>query len=113
MLDFKPEIVTALTPILPTYYDYIRDDKYSFPCITYIEYMNNQDKLKGSNMCWSNIGYTIRIWDSSISNATDKAKLVDTALRELGYTRVGSSEQIASNQICKTMLYSTYAEEHY
>lgn len=113
MLDFKTEIVTALTPILPTYYDYVRDDSMSFPCITYIEYRNDQDSKMGSNMAWSTVGYTIKIWDKSVSNITAKALLVDTAMRDLGYTRVGSQEQIESNQVCKIMLYSAYCDEHF
>lgn len=113
MLDYKKEIVNALSPILPTYYDYIRDDTMSFPCITYVEFRNDQDQIKGNNICFSTIGYTIRIWGNDIGLVTEKAKAVDSALRRLGYTRIGSQESIVSGEICKILLYTAYAEEHF
>lgn len=113
MLDNKKEIVAALSSILPIYYEYFRDDKAKFPCITYREYRNEQDSKKGSTVVWSNIGYNIKIWAGKVEDITKYAQQIDSVLRTLGYRRVSSQEYIQTNQICKSMQYLIYEEEHF
>lgn len=112
MLDFKKEIVQALEPILPVYYEYFADSSTPKPCITYREAMNNEDKVRGTKIKWSNIGYYIKVWGDSISEITEYCEEIDKALSPLDYTRTSSNELQVGQQICKVMRYDTYAEEH-
>ena len=60
MLDVKPQLVSALNEILPTYYELIVDSSIKLPCITYLE-MGNSDDLTGDTLGYSNITMNVKI----------------------------------------------------
>lgn len=60
MLDVKPQLVTALNKILPTYYELFVDSKTPLPCITYLE-AGNSDNLTGDTLGYSDITFNVKI----------------------------------------------------
>lgn len=111
MLDISKSIVSALSDILPVYYE-LFDGETETPCITYQEY-NNYDTAYGDTFGYSHIQFMIKIWGESISNIQTKVVLVDAAMRELGFHRVSSGELVLDNEICKQLLYEAQAKETY
>ena len=112
MLNEHKNIVTALNPILPTYYELVSDSTTPKPCITYCEQKNNQAE-SADNIGYSWVGYYIKIWDDDIARVQSNAILVDKAMREIGYKRISSTELFVDNDICKIMIYEGLGLERY
>lgn len=114
MLSIKPEIVTKLGQILPTYYEYICNSTTPKPCITYAE-TNSIDTIISMTMGYSRVQMTIKIWidNGDIKSLQGYAVQVDSAMRELGYYRVSANELVVGNQIEKILLYEATGIETY
>lgn len=90
MVNVKSNLVASLSNILPTYYELLTK-KATKPCITYIESGNTQ-KTVGDTIEYSTINYTIKLWANDPQTIDEKAALIDTAMKELGFVRSGSNE---------------------
>ena len=112
MLDVKPKIIEELSKILPVSYEVFEDSDTSVPCITYIEYMNKDNKT-GDTIGYSNIGYTITVWTNSLKDQADYSKLVDKAMRDIGFKRVSSNEMVENNLFRKILDYEGLGFEIY
>lgn len=114
MLNIKPEAVSALKLILPTYYEYICNSQTPKPCITYAE-SNSRDTIISREMGYSRIQLTVKVWidNGDIGALEDYAEQVDSTMRKLGYSRVTANELVVGNQICKILLYEATGIETY
>ena len=112
MLDVKKQLVSTLSVILPTYYELIVDSSIKLPCITYIE-MDNSDDLTGDTLGYSDITFNVKVWGNSVDDIMVYAPQVDTAMRNLGYSRIASNELILGTQICKILTYQGLGLEQF
>jgi len=86
MLDCKTELVTALSTVLPTYYELFVDSNTATPCITYREHSNN-DYSTAMGAGYSVVGWYVKIWGNDIADISSYASQVDSKMRALGYSR--------------------------
>lgn len=112
MIDYGKQIIEALSPILPIYYELFADGKTPKPCITYQEY-NNSDTRYGETLGYSAVQFMIKIWANDLDEIATNSLLVDKAMRRLGFHRVSAQELTAGNQICKLLLYEGLGLEDY
>lgn len=114
MLTDKIRVVDALNDILPTFYELSCDSSTPKPCITYLENFNVDDVIS-NEMGYSRLQVTIKIWlnGTDIGSATNYAISVDSAMRELGYTRISSNELFVGGQIEKVLIYEALGIETY
>lgn len=112
MINVKPEVVAKLKLILPTFYEYICNSDTPKPCVTYAE-TNSSDTLVSREKGYSRIQITVKIWidNGDIGALQNYAEQVDSAMRDLGWSRVSSNELIYGNQICKIMLFEALGIE--
>ena len=112
MLDVKKQLVSTLNKILPTYYELIVDSSTELPCITYLE-MDNSDDLTGDTLGYSNITFNVKVWANSVDDAMLYGPQIDTAMRDIGYSRIASNELILGTQICKILTYQGLGIEEF
>ena len=114
MIDFHPNLVSALESVLPTHYEMALTSNTSTPCISYME-MNNYVSNNGSTLGYSKITYQIKVWANDIELIQRYSREVDAVLRPLGLVRVASGELYdnASSMIQKIMTYEGLALETY
>jgi len=112
MIDVKPQLVSVLNEILPTYYELIVDSSVKLPCITYLE-IGNSDNLVGDTLGYSDITMNIKIWSNTVSDIATYMPQVDKALRDIGYKRISSNELVMGTQICKILTYQGLGLEEF
>ena len=114
MLNDKTRVVAKLKTILPTYYELSCDSNTPKPCITYNENFNVDD-IKSMAYGYSRVQMTIKIWanGTDIGAVTNYAISVDSAMRELGYSRISSTELFVGGQIEKVLIYEALGIETY
>jgi len=111
MVNYSPQLVSALSTILPTHYELICDSKTVKPCITWRE-TNNYADVGRDITRYSWIEYQVKIWTTDIKVASEKAVLIDDTLRPLGFERTSTNELVIDNQICKIMTYRIHGIEY-
>ena len=104
MLDVKPDIVSELSEILPTYYEQFVDSTVSTPCISYFEYNNVQNET-GDTLVYSEVTYCVKVWGKSVKDVADYSLLVDDTMSRLGFRRLSANELVNDGLICKVLLY--------
>lgn len=114
MLNIKPEVVTVLQLILPTYYEYICNSQTPKPCITYAQ-TNDTDLETSKERGYCRVQMTIKVWvnNGDVSAMETYAEQVDSAMRELGYKKVSANELVVGNQLEKILLYEAIGKEEY
>lgn len=114
MIDYGKEVVSALSGVLPTYYELALTSGTKTPCISYQE-RNNYDYATGDTRGYSVISYTIKVWDNRISEISKYAIEVDKVMRQLGFTRTSCGElhDTNSTMIQKIMTYQAYGLEDF
>jgi hypothetical protein len=114
MIDYHSNLVSALNTVLPTHYELALTANTQTPCISYQE-RNNADTETCSTFGYSLISYTVKIWADDIGTIQENAKLVDKALRPLGFKRISSNELYDkhSTRIQKILTYEALAKETY
>lgn len=112
MYDSIPEVIVKLKTAtgLNVLYELVAKPS-DRPCITYTE--SSKDNEISMQFGYSSISYRLKIWDNDMSNIMSKAQLIDTAMRQLGFTRTNSNDLIAGTQICKIIDYTALAKENY
>ena len=115
MIDYNTEVVTALSTVLPTYYELFTDGSIALPAITYQEYSNYdaawspEVNFKG----YSTIQFMVKVWANSKADIETYTLKADYKMRELGFHRVSSDEMAVDTQICKLNLYEALFTEEY
>lgn len=114
MIDYDKELRSALSKILPTYYEMVLTSKTETPCISYME-TNNYYVAIGDNLGYSRITYQVKVWGINIEDLKKYALQIDAALRPLGFARVASGELKDPNgvMIQKILTYEALASENY
>ena len=114
MIDFSSNLVSALTEVLPTYYEMALTKQIQTPCISYME-INNYVSTYASNANYSRIVYQIKVWGNRIADLQDYAQQIDEVLRPLGFVRISSGELYdnQSTMIQKILTYEALGLETY
>ena len=114
MIDYHKELVATLKEILPTHYEMQLTSVESLPCISYME-LSNVDNSTGETLGYSTISYQVKVWAHSLQDLQTYAQQIDSAMRGLGFARVGSAE-LFNNQTTimqKVLTYDALAVENY
>lgn len=109
MIDFDPNIVEALSVILPCYYENFITKDITLPCITYVA-NNNSSYLEGDTLRYSHLNYTIKLW---MDNKTQQSYLaeIDSTMKRLGFVRNSATEIVTGRVIEKIMDYEAIGFE--
>ena len=112
MVDIKPQIVAALSKLLPTYHELFIDSTAPVPCITYREEYNT-DKVKGDTLEYSDIGIAIKLWADDIKTLTQYADRIDRVMKNIGFIRGGGGggELLYNGRAMKLLNYSAMGVE--
>lgn len=116
MVDFHPQIVSALNTVLPAHYEMTLTSKTETPCISYMETNNYViTDISGASLGYSRITYQVKVWANDIAIIQQYAKEVDDVLRPLGFKRIASGELYdnTSSMIQKIMTYEGLARENF
>lgn len=114
MINYHTQLVSALTAILPTYYEMKLTKGTKTPCISYME-LNNYDSSTGNTLGYSYISYQVKVWGNDIAQLQGYAQQIDKVLRPLGFKRISSGELYdrESTMIQKILTYEALAKENY
>ncbi len=114
MIDYEPQLVSALKTVLPTKHELALTGKENTPCITYQE-RNNAAAETGDTLGYSRISFTVKVWSREIADLQRYSLEIDKILRPLGFTRVSTSE-LADRQSTmkqKILTYEALASENF
>lgn len=114
MIDYSSNLVSALTTVLPTYYEMALTKNIQTPCISYME-INNYVSTYASNIDYSRITFQVKVWGNRIADLQNYALQIDQVLRPLGFRRISSGELYdnQSTMIQKILTYEALASETY
>lgn len=114
MIDYHKEIKSALEAILPTHYEMTLHGGITTPCYSYMELTNTAED-EGDTLGYSRLTYQVKVWANDIAIIQQYAKEADTALRTIGFKRVGSNElhDNQSSMIQKIMDYQALGLEEF
>lgn len=114
MSNYDQELVSALSTVLPTYYELALTSKTQTPCISWQE-RNNYHTAIGDTLGYSFISFTVKVWGNKIAELMEYAKQIDAVLRPLGFKLISSSElyDINSTMIQKILTFEVLAKEEY
>lgn len=114
MIDLTPKLVEALNKILPTHYELKLTSGTKTPCISYQE-RSNAEVEQGNTVGYSRISYTVKVWGYDLEELNNYAKKIDSALRPMGWKRVGANElhSYQSSIIQKILTYEILVYEKY
>lgn len=116
MVNYHKELVSALSTILPTYYEMTLHSGLETPCISYMETNNYAatDSV-GATLGYSWITYQVKIWGNDIGLLQDYAQKIDDVVRPLGFKRIASGELYDNNSamIQKILTYQCLALEDF
>lgn len=114
MYDAHPEVVAALTTILPTYYELFLDDECEVPCISYQENFNGVIE-EGDTLVYSDVQFIVKVWANSVEEIQHYAAQVSEVMRQLGFDRTNSLELANPNStmIQKVMTFAGMSWEKY
>jgi hypothetical protein len=69
-------LVSALSTVLPTYYELNLTAGTDTPCISYYE-RNNYVEVNGDTLGYSNVSYYVKVWGNGISDLQSYAQQID------------------------------------
>ena len=109
MIDFDPNVVEALSVILPTYYENFITEEITLPCITFVE-NNNNSYYEGDTLRYSHLNYTIKLWMDNKEQQSYLAE-IDATMKGLGFVRNSTNELVNGRVIEKIMDYEAIGFE--
>lgn len=115
MIDYHAQFVSALKAIgIPVHYEMTLHSGLKTPCISYME-LSNIAAEEGDTLGYSRLQYQVKVWGTQIADLQKYALLIDVALRQLGFKRVGCNEMYDKNSamIQKIMTYEALALEDF
>ena len=112
MIDYHSTLVSALSNILPTYYEMQLHSGTETPCISYME-LNNYDDATGDTVGYSRITYQIKVWATELADLQRYTMEIDKVIRPLGFRRLSSNELYDNNSsmMQKILTYEALAFE--
>lgn len=110
MIDYKPQLVTALQQVGAVHYELFTDSNTPLPCITYLE-TRNSDKLTSDILNYSDLEFTIKVWSKRVAEISSMAGQIDDILQPLGFRRTNSYELSHNDITQKVMIYSAVGAE--
>lgn len=116
MIDYHPQMVSALQTVLPTHYELALTSSTQTPCISYQERDNAAiTEVYGATLGYSRISYTIKVWGTNVGDLQRYAKQIDEVLRPLGFKRISAQElhDYNSAMIQKILTYEAIGLEDY
>lgn len=113
MIDYNRQIVIALKTILPTYHELTLTKDTKTPCISYME-LTNVVEESGDTLEYSRVSFQIKVWGTDLAVLNEKARMVDTVMRNLGFTRTAGGDMYDRNSsmIQKILTYEAKALEN-
>lgn len=102
---FKAENINVLN-------NYAKNSQTKFPCFTYNE-SNNSDSVVGDTSGYSNIQYTVEVWDNDYARFVENCKKADRIMKKIAFIRESSIEQSYDNLYRKIMIYNFFGKEIY
>lgn len=114
MINYHSELRSALSEVLPTYYEMALTSKTQTPCISYMG-LGNADTLTGNTLGYSRVTYQVKVWSNKIQDIQKYALEIDKVLRPLGFRRIAANELYdnKSSMIQKIMTYEALALEKF
>ena len=114
MYNAHPELVAALTSVLPTHYEMALKSGTATPCISYM-FTGNAAGAIGDTLGYSNLGCQVKVWAKNIALIVQYAQEIDNVLRPLGWRRTNYNElyDMNSTMIQGIMTYEAIASEKY
>ncbi len=109
MIDFDPNIVEALSVVLPCYYENFITQDITLPCITFVE-NNNSSYYEGDTLRYSHINYTIKLWMDDKNQQSYLAE-IDKVMKGMGFVRNSTNELVNGRVIEKIMDYEAIGFE--
>ena len=116
MVDYNPQLVSALKTVLPTYHELALTKKTKTPCISYQESNNYvETNIVGATLGYSRLTFTVKVWHTDLEAIQGYAAQIDDVLRPLGFKRISAGELYDYNSamIQKIMTYEALALEEY
>lgn len=87
MINMTEYLVSNLISLgYPVVYEYSIEHEVPTPCITFVESANNS-YAKGDSLSYSDILYTIKVWEKDLAKQTEVVLQMDELLTPLGLTR--------------------------
>ena len=114
MIDYNKQLVSILSPILPTHYEMTLHSGLKTPCISYME-VNNYTVADDNYQGYSRLTFHVKVWAKNIAEIQKYSLKVDEALRPHGFRRISSGELYDNNSsmIQKIMTYEVLSFEVY
>jgi hypothetical protein len=114
MIDYNPEVVSALETVLPTYHELALTSKAEIPCYSYQE-RNNYVQANGDTLGYSVLVFTIKVWARTPAEIAEYSLKADAVLRPIGFKRTSSNELYDRNStmIQKIMTYEALGLEDF
>lgn len=113
MIDAIPELIKIFADsgieLLP---ESAEDSDVHFPCVTYSELENTDDRL-GDNMGYSSIAFSFEVWSYSFSELTGIARHIDSIMKKYKFMRFMSEVQTADGLHRKILRYRKILKESY
>ena len=114
MVNFHPQLVKALSSILPTHYEMVLTSKTPTPCISYMELTNSATDT-GDTVGYSRLTYQVKVWANELETIQHYALEIDKVLKPMGFKRISSAELYdnQSTMMQKILTYEALALEKY
>lgn len=113
MIDAIPELIKIFAAggieLLP---ESAEDSDAHFPCVTYSELENTDDRL-GDSMGYSSIAFSFEVWSYSFSELTDMAMRIDGIMKKCRFERFMSEVQTVDGLHRKILRYRKILKESY
>ena len=106
MIDYVPQLVSALNTVLPTKHELALTGKEKTPCISFQE-RDNAAMETGDTLGYSRFSFTIKVWSHEIADLQKYSLQIDNALRPIGFKRV-SAYELADRQSTMKQKILTY-----
>lgn len=90
MIDYRKDLYTALSTILPTYPE-LFVKKVDMPCITY-RLNNAADISYQDGFGYAELSFIIKIWGSTHDTLTQYEAALDDKMHELGFMLTSANE---------------------
>ena len=115
MIDFRPTLVQELRSLgLPVYYEVFLTQETEVPCISYMV-ATDIEQATGDTLGYSDLNIYVKIWAKTVAEIAEYSRKIDNKMRELGFTRTGTTELwqdgIGQNQLRYRGLAREYFDE--
>lgn len=111
MIDYRKDLQTELSKILPTYPE-IFIKKCSLPCITYRLNNNADITYNAASFGYSELSFIIKLWGTDYPTLVSYEEQLDATMHSLGFMRNSANELNYNNQIQLVYIYDAVGYEN-